>query len=550
MLLRNNLLASALIFALLEVWRPCFFLTDDNLDGGLPVLTEMGRHLLHGQSPFFSAYLFGGDYNLLRDATFFLWHPVYLLASLLGGTPYYYLIIDVCAFAFMMLATAGFTNLAWYLRREVPLRISDGWIMFYALSFTYSVFALAIGASWLNFLANQSALPWLALGILQKRWRAGIGLVALFSLHQILGGHPLPMISNTLFLSLFAIGVSVWRRSILPVSCWAAGSAIAVIVALPLLAPMLGGFFSTDRAGGVPLEDMQTDSIPGALFPSSYFAGMALWLVAPPEHVHITYTLAFTTCAAAWCLIPVLLSRAKWNGLEIVTLALIAFMVLMVCRPLWIAEIMIRLPVLRSMRWPFRELLQFLFFLHLFLLVRPPGLPERFRLLTACFSTLLMVVPMVLYLIPPTLNAMPITRHELFSGAFDRYWDQVRPLLKPTDRVAVLTTYDIYVDDHYERPNGLLATYNLSILAGVINAAGYSHTMPRDQTYTKTIPYFPNGAYEVRQKAALLSEKPDLKFITLESLHPIKITLSSADGPTIDLTPYVPADFVNAGRQR
>ena len=30
-LLRNNLLASAAIYLLLEIWRPCFFLTDDNL---------------------------------------------------------------------------------------------------------------------------------------------------------------------------------------------------------------------------------------------------------------------------------------------------------------------------------------------------------------------------------------------------------------------------------------------------------------------------------------------------------------------------------------
>ena len=37
-----------------------------------------------------------------------------------------------------------------------------------------------------------------------------------------------------------------------------------------------------------------------------------------------------------------------------------------------------------------------------------------------------------------------------------------------------------------------------------------------------------------------MAERPDLKFITLESLHPLKITLSSRDGPTIDLTPFVP----------
>ena len=143
-----------LIFAVLEIWRPCFFLTDDNLDGGLPFFTEMGLHLLHGQSPFYSDYLFGGHYYLLSDATFFVWHPVYLAASLLAGTPLYFCMVDVDAFAFVMLSTAGFVNLAGYLRREMSLKISDGWIMFYTLSFTYTLIALATGASWLSYLVS------------------------------------------------------------------------------------------------------------------------------------------------------------------------------------------------------------------------------------------------------------------------------------------------------------------------------------------------------------------------------------------------------------
>ena len=61
-LLRNNLLVSALIFGVLEIWRPYFFLTDDNLDGGLPFFMEMGNHLLHGQSPFYS---FSADITII-----------------------------------------------------------------------------------------------------------------------------------------------------------------------------------------------------------------------------------------------------------------------------------------------------------------------------------------------------------------------------------------------------------------------------------------------------------------------------------------------------
>ena len=85
------------IFAVLELWRPLFFLTDDNLDGGYPFFTEIGHHLLNGQSPFISDHLFGGHYDLLRDPTYFAWHPIYLLVSLLAGTPLHLGIIDAAA---------------------------------------------------------------------------------------------------------------------------------------------------------------------------------------------------------------------------------------------------------------------------------------------------------------------------------------------------------------------------------------------------------------------------------------------------------------------
>ena len=545
-LLRNNLVVSALIFALLELWRPCFFLTDDNLDGGFPVFTEMGLRLLHGQSPFITEYLFGGHYNLLRDAMYFIWHPVYLLASLLAGTRFHFLIIDVCAFVFFMLATAGFVNLAWYLRRELPLRISDGWIMFYTMSFTYSVIILTLGASWLDFTANYAALPWLTLGILQTKWRHGLGLVALFSLHQILGGHPLAIISNTIFLSLFAFGVSLWRRSWLPLGCWIAGYALALLFILPLFLPMMEGFLSSSRAQGVPVYDMAQNNIPPLLFPSSVFLGMALLYIHSPAHAHVTYTIAFGSCAAAWCLIPALSSRARWRGLDLISLALVLFGAFMVGRPLWVSEVMAHVPVLKSMRWPFREIVQFQFFLHLFLLVRRPGLKPSFRRFTVLFSASLMVLPLFLYALPPTLNAMPMTRELLFSGDFDRYWDRVRPLFKPGDRFVVLLSYDNYVEDRFERPNCLFASFNFASLARVVNASGYSHTVPVDQLYLKTEPFFPNGTYEISQRAELLREDPQLKFITLENLQPLRITLSSGGGPVIDLSAYLPDNVRNA----
>ncbi len=539
-LLRNNLLASALIFAALQVWRPYFFLTDDNLDGDLPFFTEVGRHLLGGHSPFISDHLFGGNYDLLRDPSYFAWHPLYLAVSLLAGTPFHNAIIDVNAFVLFMLATAGFVTLAHYLRREMALTISDGWIMFYALSFTYTMIALTTGASWLAFLGNQSALPWLALGILQKTWRRGVGLVALFSLHQVLGGHLASTVSNGIFLSLFALGMSISRRSWLPLANWLIGYAVALAVVLPLLIPMLEGFFASMRSQGVTLEDMQANNIPVEQFLSSLFLGMGIWMINTHGHPYTTYTLALGASAAVWCLLPASVSRTKWRGLEVVTLATLVFGAVLICRPLWITEIMMRLPLFRSMRWPFREFVQFQFFMHLFLLIRPPGLTAPLRRFSALFGTCLLVIPMAFYTMPPTFNSMNWDRELILTGGFERYWDQVRPLLKPTDRIAVLIPLDLYEDDRFEEPYSLLGTFNYAAMAGVVNAWGYSPTVPRDQTYTKTYAFYPFGAYHPDQKQSLMAERPELKFITLESLHPLKITLSSRDAPTIDLTPFVP----------
>jgi len=230
----------------------------------------------------------------------------------------------------------------------------------------------------------------------------------------------------------------------------------------------------------------------------------------------------------------------NWNEVDAVALALMILGAVLICRPVWMAQIMMHLPLFRSMRWPFRELLQFQFFLHLFLLVRPPGLPVRARRIIAMLGAGAFLIPMLLYPLPPTFNSMNWDRELIFTGGADRYWDQVRPLLKPDDRIAVLIPFDLYMSDRFEEPYSLLPTYNYAVLARVVNACGYSQTAPLDQLYTKTYAYYPFGAFRPEQKPALMAERPDLKFITLESLHPLKITLSSRDAPDIDLTPYVP----------
>jgi hypothetical protein len=235
-----------------------------------------------------------------------------------------------------------------------------------------------------------------------------------------------------------------------------------------------------------------------------------------------------------------MVSRAKWNGLEVVTLCVLAFGTVLICRPECITRAMMHLPLFKSMRWPFREFIQFQFFMHLFLVIRPPGLDRLGRKAFAFLGAFLFVCPLLLFPLPPTLNSMNWDRELVITGGFNQYWNHVRLYLKPGDRIAVLIPLKLYTDDRFEEPYSLLCTYNYAILANVVNAWGYSPTAPRDQLYTRIYAFYPFGAYIPSQKDDLMAEKPDLKFITLESLHPLKITLSSRDGNTIDLTPFIP----------
>ena len=542
-LLRRNLLCSALVFLALELWRPLFFLTDDNLDGGYPFFMEVGHRLLHGQSPFISDHLFGGHYNMAHDMTFFVWHPLYLLVSLLADTPLHLGIIDIDAFLLFMIATAGFVCLADHLRREEGVRISDGWLTFFTLSFVYSMIAIATAASWMNFAGNQSALPWLALGLLQRKAPRSFLLIALFSVHQILGGNPAPTVSTTIFLSLFAAGLAIQRRSWQPALCWGAGTLAAIIVVLPLLIPLMMGFSESLRSRGVPVDDMQAYGIPAMSFPVSIFLGMALWWTHPElPPAHETYFLALGSSAAIWCIIPALAGRGGWKPLDLLVLGMIAIAGFLVCRPAFVIQIMAHLPVLKSMRWPFRELLQFQFFVHLFLLLRRPGYSPLTRWRLAVFSTAIFVLPAVTYSLPPTFNSMNWDRRLILSGKYQDYWAHVHALLKPTDRVAVLISRPLFDSDRFDIPYSLLGTYNYASIDGIINTSGYSSTTPLGQLYTR-VGYYPFGAYIPEQRNDLLRDHPDVKFITLESLQPVKITLSSGTGPTIDLTPFIPHEL-------
>jgi len=534
------------IFGLLELWRPCYFLTDDNLSGLFPMLTEIGRALRVGHTPFTSNYLFGGNYNLLRDLDCIQWHPFTLLPTLLADTAARFWIIDISALLYLLLATVGFTLLVHTLREELSLKIPNLYLVFYTLSFVFSAYILTVGPSWLSFLGNQSALPWLALGILDRKVMRGTVLILLFTVHEILGAYPPLTISGGICLTFFAIGVARWRRSSQPLFCWFAGNLLAPLLLAPLLLKVLDGFGHSDRIHGLPLHELSVFSIPAATFPFSFLMGN--W-TEPIAHWHgdtnlVTLTFpvvsAILACAAAWCIIPALFGRWRWHPLDKVCLVISGCLIIFIIRPEWLTVIMYHLPFFRSMRWPFREAILFLFFIHLFLVLRFPERPPRWMPSLALFSLAMFLAPFPL-IRPMTFNPFYLDRQYLLSGQADRFWAGVKTQLKPTDQIATVINWPYLVANSIDIPYTLLGTANYPEYFQVHCISGYSPTAPVDQLPLKTYPWFWFGAFRDDQVQQVFAEKPDLRVLRILATHPLRITLSNGTGPPIDLTPYLQA---------
>lgn len=545
-LISYNVGLATIIFLLLEVWRPYYFLTDDNLSAGLPFLTEMGRHLKEGVSPFISDYLFGGNYNYLRDPQYFAWHPLCFLVSLFADTPARFAMLDIIAFVLFMITTVGFTKLAWFLREECELQVSNLRLTFYTLSFVYSTYILSTGASWVNTLGNQSALPWLTLGILDKRWKVGAGFIALFSIHQLLCGQLELTVSNIIFLSLFAMGVAFYRKSWKPLVAWGLGHFAAFLIVSPLLLPAVEGFFQSDRSRGLPtLHLLSLFSLPMWMVPTYFFLGnytklWEFWFTPGfTGQLEFPATPTLLACAASWCLIPALGSRARWRYLEVLCLGLAAFITLLIIRPDFISEFMLQVPILRSMRWPFREILQLLFFIHLFLILRPQMRTPEFQNRVAVLSLLAFLLPLPISSVP-VLNLLGPDREALFSGQADRFWSRVKSeQLKPGDQIVSAITPNVWAASKTELAYSLMGTANFPAYFEVHSLSGYSLTAPRDQLPIRITPALGFGTFGNGQIPEILREAPIVKIIVVQSVDPLVITLYEAGAPPVDLTPYL-----------
>lgn len=506
----------------------------------------MGRHLKCGQLPFATQYLFGGNYDLSRDVGYPYWHPFYLLPALLSDTVARFWILDVVALLFLLLTSTGFTTLTYVLREEFDLKIPDIYLIFYTLSFVFSTYILMTGSSWINFLGNQSALPWLVLGILDKKMLRGTALVSLFTIHQLLGAYAALTISTGLCLTVFAAGVAFIRHSPMPFFIWCMGNLLALLILTPVMIHSLDGFAHSVRILGLPLSELSQNAINPGTFLISFFVGnwsepLTVWAGDTAlRSLIFPYPSILLACAAAWCLVPALIASTSWRSLEILCFGMAGLLALFIIRPDGMNQVIHQIPFLKSMRWPFREGMQFLFFIHLFLILRYPAKIPRWQPAFTLFSLVMFLLPLP-FIRVPTFNPFYLDRELLFSGKAERFWAGVKTQLKPTDEIATVIDWPYWQANSPDIPYTLLGTANYPELLKVRCVEGYSTTAPTDQVPLKTPPGFWFGTFYADQVQKVLAEKPDLRVLRIVATHPLQITMSNGSGPPTDLTPYLKA---------
>lgn len=536
---------SVLTLILLQLWRPYYFLADDNLDYWFPVVNGLGRRLASGESPFLDPNLFGG-YRLLRDPTAIsLWNPLVVSLSLLANTRFYLATVDLFASINLLFSALAFSLLLCRLRVWKKLPLSDGRIAFLSLSFSFSAYALSIGACWLMFLANQVSLPLIAIGLFAPRQKSGMIWTTGGIVYALLVGHLSPFLYSIFFLSLLVGGLCWAENSWQPARRWCAGLLLALLICAPLLIPAALGYASSTRTASFDLEIASQSSVPFPALVSAYFGGYIGILIGNSAGLFSRHLiLGLASCAAnlqwlaAWKL-PLALSRLE-IAIGVVSLIVALFM----ARPEWLGVLISHVPLYRSLRWPFRELFVFLFLTHLWIALRPVALgPRAFALTTgagiAIFFVSLAIVP------PWSFSPMTIDRDLIVSGQARAYWERVKPLIGPGNRILPVVGRAITANHDKQIPFSLIGALNYPALFNVPSISGYSAQGFDNPQLAEEVPYFFGGIYGPRASRRLMAKNPRLRALHLISLHPLRIDLCSAQGCQTLPTPSIPPDSRN-----
>ncbi len=520
------------VFVHLQIWRPYFFLTDDNMSSVLPGFADLGNTLRHGKIPRTSEGLYGGSYDLWRDpGSLTLLFPIHIAAMLLATTPFRLATIDAVSLVNLLVGAIAMQACVRAFGRRFDRAVPEWVAGFLAVSYVTSVYSLAIGSSWFNFLANQAAIPVVALGLAATRRRSGFALVTAGMLYSLIGGHLAPFFFSTLFLGIFSVCLSAVEKKCEPIWRYLGGSVLAIAVVSPALISLLSGFLGSSRNLTSTTATIVENNLP---FPALFLgATVGVESIGPWNFQPILGSLAevvlpLSFSAAAICFLAVLGTIPKFRALDWTLVAMLLLVGLFLHRPDWLQKVLSGVPFFRSLRWPMRETMLFLFFVHLLVGLGWYRLPRLLRSALLPISAAAFAIP--LFLMPsPTFNRFPVDRSLLLDGRAERVWQEVRALLPQASDCYVVPLLDrnLYLALGRRRftskaPHTLMGGYNYPVLFGMKSSTGY--TMPgfaqkfRGHTPALWIGYFSPAPFSPEEL-----EDPHLLFTAMQSVDPVII---------------------------
>jgi hypothetical protein len=279
--------------------------------------------------------------------------------------------------------------------------------------------------------------------------------------------------------------------------------------------------------------------------PLGYFTGFLGIMVGGALGLfRLHYINGVASCAAAFQIFAGVPGRRKFSRLEIVLVVLALVVAVFAVRPVWLAIILSHLPLYRSLRWPFRETYIFLFFVHLFIALRPVTMKPRTFAISgivgaAVFFASLMAAG------PWSFSPMQIDRELLMTGKADAYWARLKPEFGPDDYLITLVE-PYFSERQHEIPYTLLGAFNFPSLFKVHSISGYGPQGLRRAHGTDEVAS-EAGFFTLAAGKRMMAKNAHLKALHLVSLDPPSIEFCTAAGcrplevPSYTLLPRRPA---------
>ncbi len=484
-------------------------------------MVEMARRIQSGQKAFVSESLFGGDYDWTTDATVFpLISPLLPLLSPLARTPVYFVLVDaITIFEFVVIAVS-FAGAAAWLRGRYLLPISDRLIVGASLSYAFAPLPLLFGTSWMGFVNPQAAWPLVFVALQLRSARNAIALTLVAFLFCVFGGslHPFSYLGVG---SLAWAAYFSWRdRSPRPLVCLTVAILLTVLVVYLILGSGAESIASGGRLRSFSAEKSSMLNVGPIPLIESFFLGpfagplggpASLFGAGPPWSAAIAYSAVNIPLVVA-------LARGGWRRPPVTSvLVALCVIVIFIWRPSWLGDLVAATPVLRSTRWPFREVSVLLFHVHLLFLFTYKGLPPLWNRTI----WLVALIPLAVLIVSgaPTLGSVELSRRLILSGTADNYWNAVRPTLGPGRSLVCMERGLVDVMPEV-LPFPLLPSHNYPALFGVVSVSGYTSSSPLHLDQTRMLPVDVHGIYTPEQARIYLEHFPDTRVTLLRRLDP------------------------------